>query len=139
MRARIWLALSLVALMLLPAASPALAAANCSKGAIWFYEDANGRGIWVKSCYGQDDPNFSDGITGVSGYTSSNWHDRLSSFTVTGDGSVGVCLYRNNSYSSNWHASTANQPLWNIDIFNNDETDSYKWAAISPLNGRAAC
>lgn len=130
------------ALLPLAVAVPmAFATGDCAEGYALFYKDGSWSGTPVKMCYGVNDADFTNGLgPDVNGVVHTGWHDQLSSFRVRGAAGEdqGICLYRNEQYSSRWHQSTTTED-WSIDPFNNDETDSFKWGPISPLNHRASC
>lgn len=119
-------------------AGPVSATGNCSAGYVLFYKDGSYSGTPVKICWGVNDSDFTNLGPDVNGVSHSGWNNQLSSFKVRAPSGYGICLYRNENYSSLWHQSTTTED-WNIDIFNNDETGSFKWGPISPLNHRAAC
>jgi hypothetical protein len=120
-------------------ASPVAATGNCNTGYVQFWQDANFTGATVKMCWNIYDGNWLDSLgPDINGVYKTGWHDKLSSFKVRAPAGYGVCLYRNELYSSLWHQSQRTED-WNVDIFNNDQTDSFKWAALSPINGLAAC
>lgn len=120
-------------------AMPVAATGNCNTGYVQFWANAGFSGATVKMCWSQFDGNWLDSLgPDINGVYHTGWHDVLSSFKVRAPAGYGVCLYRNQLYSSLWHNSQRTED-WNVDIFNNDETDSFKWAALNPNNGLANC